>query len=85
MNLALIISQIFFNFTVALTIIFFGILCSVVVYHLIMIVKELEKLSKNINHASAELAERIGDIIDRLSELPILSYFLGKRTRNRKK
>jgi hypothetical protein len=84
MNITLIISQIFFNFTVALAIIVFGVLSSVVVFHLIMIVKELEKLSKNINYASIEVAERINDIIDRLSELPILSYLLKKRNKRRK-
>ena len=69
MNTALVISQIFFNFSVALAIIAFGMICCVVVYHLINIVKGLEKLSQNINHASTKVAKRVNDIIKTLTSL----------------
>jgi len=80
METVLILAQIVFYSTVSVAIIVIGALCAIVTYHLIHIAKELEKLSHNLNHASVEASERINDIIDRLSNLPILSYFLKKRS-----
>ena len=79
-------AEIVFYFTVSVAIIVIGILCSIVTYHLIHIARELEKLSSNLSQASSEAGEKINDIIDRLSDLPIFSYFLRKRSpaRNRK-
>lgn len=79
---ALILAQTFFYFTVSFAVIAVGVLCVMVTYHLMRIVRELEELSRNLNHASAEAIERINDVIDRLSELPVLSYFLKKRSAN---
>ena len=78
MNTALIFSETVFYLTVSIAIIVVGVLFSILTYHLIRISKELEKLSHNLNHASSEAIDRINDIIDRLSELPILSYFLKR-------
>ncbi len=80
METALILAETVFYFTVSVAIITIGALSAVVTYHLIHIAKELEELSGNLNAASGEAGERINDIIDRLSELPILSYFLKKRS-----
>jgi len=68
---------------VSVAIIAIGVLCAIVAYHLIRIVRKLEELSRNLNHAGSIAGERINDIIDRISELPILSYFLKKRPATR--
>ncbi len=74
----LIFAQTLFYFTVSAAIIAVGVLCAVAAYHLIHITRELEELSHNLNRASSEAGERINDILDRLSDLPVLSYFLKK-------
>ncbi len=79
METALIFSEIVFYLTVSLAIIVMGVLCAMVTYRLIRIARELEELSRKLNNASDEAGERINEIIDRLSDLPILSYFLKKR------
>lgn len=78
MLIALILAQTVFYITVSLAIIIIGVLCAIVTYHFIKIAKELEGLSKNLHNASSEALARIEDIIDRLSKLPVLSYFLRK-------
>jgi len=80
METTLIVAQIVFYFTVSAAIIVVGILCAMVTYRLVRIARELEELSRNLNHASSEAGERINDVIDKLSDVPILSYFLKKRT-----
>lgn len=80
METTLILSEIVFNITMSVAVIVLGVLCVIVAYHLIRIARELEELSHNLNRASSEAGERINDIIDRLSDLPILSYFLKKRS-----
>ncbi|MDO8516231.1 MAG: hypothetical protein Q7S28_03210 [bacterium] len=80
METALIFAQTLFYFTVSLAIIAIGILSAIVTYHLIHIARELEELSRKLNDASSEAGERINDIINRLSDLPILSYFLKTRS-----
>lgn len=79
METALIFAQTVFYLTVSLAIIAVGILGAILIYHLTRIARELEELSRNLNNASSEAGERINDIIDRLSDLPILSYFLKER------
>lgn len=78
METALIFAQTVFYLTVSVAIIVIGVLGVVVMYHLIRITRELEELSRNLKNASSEAGERINDIIDRLSDLPVLSYFLKK-------
>ncbi len=80
METALIFAQTLFYLTVSAAVIAIGVLCAIVTYHLIHITRELEELSRNLNRASSEAGERIDDIIDRLSDLPILAYFLKKRS-----
>lgn len=42
------------------------------------IVRELEEFSRNLNHASNKVSEKIKNIVNKISDLPILSYFLKK-------
>ncbi|OGF62618.1 hypothetical protein A2662_03720 [Candidatus Giovannonibacteria bacterium RIFCSPHIGHO2_01_FULL_45_33] len=79
---ALILAQTVFYITVSTAIIAVGVFCGVVAYHLIHITRELEGLSHNLHKASGEAGERINDILDRLSDLSILSYFLKKGRRS---
>lgn len=80
METVLVFAKIIFYFTVSAVVIVTGVLCAIVTYRLIRIARELERLSYNLSHASSEAGERINDIIDRLSNLPILSYFLKKHS-----
>jgi len=76
METALIFSQIVFNLVVSIVIIALGILMAIVAYHLIKIAKELEQISHNFHETADEAGERIKEILEKLSNLPILSYFL---------
>lgn len=78
MEAVLIVAETIFYFTVSLAIIVIGILVAMVTYHVIHIARELEGLSRNLHNASSEAGERINDIIDRLSDVPFLSYFLKR-------
>ncbi|MDO8504327.1 MAG: hypothetical protein Q7S36_00540 [Candidatus Liptonbacteria bacterium] len=78
METALILSQTLFYFVVSTAIMVLGVLFAIVIYHLINIAKELEKISNDFHDISGEAKERLREIIERLSELPILSYFLKR-------
>ena len=73
------ISQIIFYSVFSLAIIVLGFLTAIVAYHLLNIVKELEIISKDLHDASGEAKEKIKDIIERLSSLPVLSFLLNKK------
>lgn len=79
MEATLIFAQTVFYFTSSLAIMVVGALFAIVAYHLIDAARELKKLSRKLDQASSEAAERIDDIIDRLSDFPVVSYFLKKR------
>ncbi len=81
----LVFAETVFYLTVSAAIIVVGVLCAIVAYHLIRITRELEELSRNLKSASSAAGERINDIIDRLSDLPILSYFLKQHSVTHKK
>lgn len=83
MDTGLIFAETIFYFTVSATIIVVGALSAITAFHLIHIARELEELSRKINSTSSEIGERIEDMLDRLSNLPILSYFLRKRRMTR--
>jgi len=74
----LIISQIIFYSVFSLAIIVLGFLMAVIAYHLVNIVKELEVISRELHDASGEAKEKIKDIVERLSSLPVLSFLLNK-------
>ncbi len=75
---ALILAQTLFYTTVSIAIIVLGVLSVILVKYVIRIAQQLEKLSMNLNDASEDARDRINEIIDRLSELPIFSYFLKR-------
>jgi len=81
----LIISQIIFYSVFSLAIIVLGFLMAVVAYHLVHIVKELEEISKELHDASGEAKEKIKEIVERLSSLPVLSFLLNKTKEQSKK
>lgn len=78
MQEALIISQTVLFSVLSLAIILFGVVMGIIAYHVIKIVRELEQISRTLHEASEEAGERIKDILERLSDVPILSYFLRR-------
>jgi len=78
----LIFAQTLYYLVASLAMITIGALFLVILYHLIHIAKHLRNISDNLDSTSANLKKRIEEIIERLSELPILSFFL-KRNKKR--
>lgn len=76
-------AQIVFYFTVSATIITIGILCLVIGRYLVRIARSIEALSENLYHASSETGERMRNILETLSDLPMLSYVFKKRPADR--
>jgi hypothetical protein len=74
----LIVSQIIFYSVFSLAIIVLGFLMAVISYHLVNIVRELEMISRELHDASGGAKEKIKDIIEKLSSLPLLSFLLNK-------
>ena len=72
----LVMAQTLFYFVVSAAIIIFAVLFGIATVHLIHIAKQLEKISRHVHDASDEMRKRVKEIIERLSQLPILSYFL---------
>ena len=79
MEATLIFSQILFSFVVSMAIIVVGALSSLMIYHLVCITKELKVITHNLHNFTDETRENISDIVERLRELPILSFFLKRR------
>jgi len=80
METTLIFAQTVFYLTVSLAAIAIGIFSVIIMCQVIRLVREIKKISSNLNYASSEVAERIKNIIDRFSVWPILSFFLKKRS-----
>lgn len=80
MESVLIFSEIVFYFTVSIAIILTSVLWVVIIYDLLRITRELKKVFHNINIVSNEVGEQILEALNKLSNLPILSYFLKKRS-----
>ena len=76
METTLIFSQILFNFVISTAIVVVGIFFSIMIYHLICITRELKVITHDIHNFTDETRENIDDVIERLRELPILSFFL---------
>ncbi len=74
----LIFAQTLYYLVVSFAIIVLGALVTVIAYHLIYITKHLRHISDNIDDTSGEMKKRLEEIIERLSSLPILSYFLKR-------
>lgn len=83
METTLILSQIIFYFVASVAIMAIGIFFSVAMYHLVRITKELRVITHDFHNLTDGAGERISDIIERLSRLPILSFLL-KRTNYKK-
>lgn len=82
MDTIFIISQTVFYFTVSIAIIVVGIIFSLIMYHVMKIVREIEVMVKNLHNVTDEALERIDEMIERLSALPLLSLFLKKKRRH---
>ena len=82
---ALILSQTIFYFSASVAIIVIGIIFSVGTYHLTVIVKELEAITRDIHDFTGDAEERIRDILERLSHVPLLSFFLKRKKRESSK
>lgn len=78
MNTILVISEIFFYFTFSFAIIFITIISGMSFYRLIRLIKEFDKLVKNISDTSEDIGEKINYIIESFFEIPIISYFFKK-------
>ena len=85
MATTLMFAQTIFYLTASIAIIMLGGLCANITCRLMRVTRELEKLSRSLNHASVEAGERMRDVVDRLSNLPILSYFLKRHTEHEEK
>ncbi|MHB0978348.1 MAG: hypothetical protein ACYC1K_03060 [Minisyncoccota bacterium] len=83
METTFILSQIIFYFVASVAIIAIGIFFSIAIYHLAHIIKELRSITHDFHNLTAGAKERISNIIERLSSLPILS-FLSRRTNYKK-
>lgn len=74
----LIFSQTLFYFVASIAIIVLGVLLAISTYNLIYITKHLRNISDRLDDATEEIRTRIEEIVEKLSSLPILSYFLKK-------
>lgn len=78
-----IFSQILFNLIASIAIIVLGVLFAIATYHLIYIMKHLQNISDNLDNVTDEFKMRVEDIIEKLSSLPIFSFFLKKGIRHK--
>lgn len=79
----LIFSEILFNLTASFAIIAVGVLLAFVAYHLMHITKKLRHISDNLSDISDDTKDAIEEIIEKLSNLPILSFFMKGEGRNK--
>jgi hypothetical protein len=78
MENALMVSQIIFYSVFSLAIVVLGYLMVVIAYRLVNIFRELEAISRDLHDASGEAKEKIKEILEKLSSLPVLSFLLNK-------
>lgn len=72
-------SQTLFYLTFSLLIIVVGVMSAYIVYNIFILVRNLKKISDNVEHASSEIKDNIMEIFDRLSSFPFLSMFMHKK------
>lgn len=70
----LIIAQTIFYLTVSLAIIVAGILGGITAYYLIYVARHLRNISDNLENASEGIKNNVKEIMDRLSQSPLLSF-----------
>lgn len=81
---ALIIAQTVFYSVASLAVIVLGVALAFIVFHLVSLVKNLHKISDDLKEVSEETKEKILEIIEKLSNLPILSFFLKSSKKKEK-
>gem|GEM_PF-6084156 len=82
---ALILAQTLYYFAASLAIIIFGALLGMMAYYLIQIARQMQNLSENLNQASDEIKENIGEIFDNLSRIPLLSFLFKENKDEQRK
>ena len=85
METTLIILQIIFYFVSSLAIIVFFIVMVAAAYRIIKILDTLQIIALQAQEVSEETKQKIEEIIENLSLMPILSFFIKKQKKSRKK
>ena len=81
MENTLIILQIIFYSVSSLAIIAFFVFIAIVAYRVIKILKALQIIVRDVQDVSEEAKERIKDISEKLSLLPVFSFFMKQAKR----
>ena len=79
----LILAQTAFYAVFALAIFILSILFGIVVFYLIGIARHLRKIAENADEVSNEARERILEIVETLSDLPLVSMLFRKKGTSR--
>ncbi len=79
----LVVSQIIFFSVSSLAIIVFSFFMAIAFWRTIRILKTLHAIARDIHEVSDEAKERIEEITEKLSMLPILSFFISKSKRKK--
>lgn len=82
---ALILAQTIFYLVASLAIVIFGVLLGMVAYYFVQIARQMQNLSENLNQASDEIKENIGEIFDNLSRIPFLSFLFKENKDEQRK
>lgn len=80
----LILAQTVFYVVFSFAIFIGSLLLAIVVFYLIKIARHLNKIAENLDSASDEVRQRLKEVIQAASELPVVS-FLFKQHKKRKK
>ena len=75
---ALIVAETIFYIVVSLAIIILGVIFGMAIYELVRIAKNLRAISDNLSNISKDASDKLQELIQRLSESPILSFFIKK-------
>lgn len=83
----LIFAETVFYAVFSLAIFVLSILLCIVAYHFIGIARHLRKITEDIDMATEEVKNRIEDIVEALSNLPLISFLFkkGHKKENNKK
>lgn len=74
----LIFAQTVFYLVVSLAILCLGIGLSIIAYQLIFVVKNIRSVSKDISDGSEEVKIKVVEIVNRVSQIPFLSFLKSK-------
>lgn len=85
METVLMFAETIFFFTMSVAVLIVSTLCVIFMIHVVHIAKKLKEFSDGLSHASHKVGERVYGAIDRILDLPILSYFLKKYSRAHEK